>query len=132
MKNIEPNEIPEFLAKQPDAVLIDVRFGYELDEVGYLRQSHHIPLYMPDWEMNAGFVQDVAAIAQLDTPIVIICRTGNRSCAAVEMLEEYGFTCVYNLMQGFVGMLDQAEQCTQGVFEGLLARAAAQPAACHV
>ena len=120
MMCIEPHELITFLSQNQDAVLVDVRFGYELEEVGYVSQSFHIPLYMPDWEMNTDFVKQVSAVAQFDTPVVIICRTGNRSCDAVDILEQHGFKHVYNLLQGYVGLVDQKARCDQGRFDNLL------------
>ena len=120
MTHIESHELVGFLAENRDAILIDVRFGYERAEVGYVSQSLHIPMYTPDWELNQDFVRDVSVIARPETPIVIICRTGNRSCDAVDMLEQQGFKRVYNLLQGYVGLVDQLAQHEQHNFAGIL------------
>jgi rhodanese-related sulfurtransferase len=41
-----------------------------------------------------------------DRPIVLICRSGNRSAAAARALEEAGFSEVYVVRHGFEGDLD--------------------------
>jgi rhodanese-related sulfurtransferase len=39
-------------------------------------------------------------------PIVLICRSGNRSQEAGQALEQQGFTRVYNVLSGFEGPLN--------------------------
>lgn len=41
-------------------------------------------------------------------PIVLICRSGNRSREAGEFLEQNGFSDVYNVLYGFEGELDDS------------------------
>ena len=41
-----------------------------------------------------------------DRPVVLICRSGNRSVDAGKLLEEAGFTKVFNVLHGFEGELD--------------------------
>ena len=41
-----------------------------------------------------------------DRPVVLICRSGNRSVDAGKALEAAGFTRVYNVLYGFEGELD--------------------------
>ena len=63
----------------------------------------------PDWEVNPHFVGQVRKLAGTNhttRPIVLICRSGNRSQEAGEALESAGFTAVYHVVQGFEGELD--------------------------
>jgi rhodanese-related sulfurtransferase len=39
-------------------------------------------------------------------PIVLICRSGNRSQEAGAALEQHGFSRVYNVLNGFEGPLN--------------------------
>jgi rhodanese-related sulfurtransferase len=43
----------------------------------------------------------------VDRPIILICRSGNRSLDAARSLEEAGFTQVSNVLHGFEGELDE-------------------------
>ena len=61
----------------------------------------------PNWEVNPNFVAHVKKAASVDRPIVLICRSGNRSLDAGRALEESGFTQVYNVLHGFEGELDE-------------------------
>jgi rhodanese-related sulfurtransferase len=63
----------------------------------------------PDWEVNPHFVGQVRKLAGTNhttRPIVLICRSGNRSQEAGEALERAGFTKVSNVLHGFEGELD--------------------------
>jgi rhodanese-related sulfurtransferase len=42
-----------------------------------------------------------------DRPVVLICRSGQRSVAAGVELEKAGFGDVYNVLEGFEGALDE-------------------------
>ena len=64
----------------------------------------------PDWEINPHFVAQVRAAADQTQPVVLICRSGNRSMDAGAALEEAGFTKVYNVLHGFEGDLDENHQ----------------------
>jgi rhodanese-related sulfurtransferase len=57
--------------------------------------------------VNPHFVAHVKKAASVDRPIVIICRSGNRSLDAGRALEAAGFTQIYNVLHGFEGELDE-------------------------
>jgi rhodanese-related sulfurtransferase len=79
----------------------------------------------PDWEVNPHFVGQVKKLAGTNhtrRPILLICRSGNRSQEAGEALERAGFTKIYNVLHGFEGELDDRHRrnTTAGWrFEGL-------------
>ena len=54
-------------------------------------------------EMNPDFVAHVKKAASIDRPIVIICRSGNRSQVAVAAMSEAGINGIYELESGIVG-----------------------------
>jgi rhodanese-related sulfurtransferase len=49
----------------------------------------------------------VRIAASHNRPVVLICRSGNRSKEAGAFLEENGFTEVHNVLHGFEGELDE-------------------------
>lgn len=91
LKEVSPLEATQLLNHQ-DAVLLDVREPQEYQE-GFLPNSIRIPL---------GSLAEKAT--QLDKhrerPIIIVCRSGNRSAQAVRMLKRMGYETVYNLGGG--------------------------------
>ncbi len=92
IKEITVQELKEKIDNKEDFQLIDVRetFEYETSNLGGL----NIPL--------GGILIEVDQIAT-DKPVIIQCRSGKRSAAAVMQLEAMnGLTNLYNLKGGIV------------------------------
>ena len=107
MKHLTPKEAYEFLHTHPDAVFIDCRSEMEFLFVGHPLGAMMIPWNDgPDWEINPHFVAHVKKATSVNRPVVLICRSGNRSVDAGKALEEAGFSDVYNVLHGFEGELD--------------------------
>ena len=82
----------ELITTSTDAVLLDVR---TLEEY----QQAHIPgaTLIPVQELEARLAE-LAAYADRD--VLVYCRSGNRSMTAAKILEQAGFTSIYNLGGG--------------------------------
>ncbi|MBE7176869.1 MAG: rhodanese-like domain-containing protein [Mucilaginibacter polytrichastri] len=92
MKEITVAELKEKMDNGEDFQLIDVRedFEYEMSNLG----GELIPM--------SGIVLEADKISR-DKPVIIQCRSGNRSGAAVKMLEQqFGFNNLYNLKGGIL------------------------------
>ena len=74
--------------KTPNAKLIDVREEDEYAE-GHIPASINIPL--SKIESAQGEITD------LDTPLFVYCRSGNRSSQAVAWLKQAGYSKVKNI-----------------------------------
>lgn len=111
MKHLSPQEAHAFLQSNPNALLIDVRSEMEYLFVGHPTGALHVAWNDgPDWDVNPHFVGQVKRLAGTNhahRPIVLICRSGNRSVDAGEALEKAGFTDVCNVLHGFEGELDE-------------------------
>ena len=80
------------LINQRNAVVVDVRDASEYGS-GHIPNSRHIPLA----ELEAR----VGELAKLKSrPIVLTCRTGNRSGRAQRILQKAGFSDIYVLKGG--------------------------------
>lgn len=109
---------------QPKPVLVDVRTLREF-AAGHPRDSYNIPfpnIYVSGDQDPAVFYWEVYNLVngRLDTPIMLLCRTGNRSIRAGNILADplnldndparfpvHGglpFTNVRNIWEGFVGL----------------------------
>ncbi|OGA41518.1 MAG: sulfurtransferase [Betaproteobacteria bacterium RIFCSPLOWO2_12_FULL_62_13] len=123
MKHLEPREAYEFLKNNANAVFIDCRSEMEYLFVGHPAGAILVPWNDgPNWEINPDFVAHVKKATSFDRPIVLICRSGNRTLDAGRALEEAGFTQVYNVLHGFEGELDEKHQrnsTTGWRYEGL-------------
>ncbi len=92
MKEVSVQELKEMMDKGEDFQLIDVRedFEYEMSNLG----GKLIPL--------GGILIEADQIAR-DKPVVVQCRSGKRSAAAIMQLEQqFGFTNLYNLTGGIL------------------------------
>jgi rhodanese-related sulfurtransferase len=106
------------------ALFLDVRTPAELMFVGMPAQADANIPYMkepdfPAWdgvkgtfklELNPEFLPEVrrrlsAKGLKPADPIVLICRSGDRSAAAANLLAEAGFKNVYSVVDGFEGDL---------------------------
>jgi len=96
------------------ALLIDVRSSMEYLFVGHPVGAIHVPwIDEPDWEINPHFATEIRKLAlgglhesSGDIPIILICRSGNRSEEAGKVLMEAGLTNVVHVNEGFEGELD--------------------------
>lgn len=98
MKEISVQELKEKKDKGEDFQLIDVRedFEYEMSNLNGLS----IPL--------AGISIEANKIDKIK-PVVIMCRSGKRSAAAIMQLEQQGFTNLYNLKGGILAWADEID-----------------------
>lgn len=91
MKEISVQELKQKIDNNEDFQLIDVRetFEYEMSNLDGL----NIPL--------AGILIETDKIAT-DKPVIVQCRSGKRSAAAIMQLEQQGFDNLYNLKGGIL------------------------------
>lgn len=100
------------LSQETPVAMIDVRTRPEWAFVGIPALSDAKLLCVewqvfPDMNVNAHFVDEVtAAIADRETILMMICRSGARSMAAAKAMTQAGYPSVYNVFGGFEGDLD--------------------------
>ena len=119
-----PREAFKLLEEQSNALFIDVRSSMEFLFVGHPKGAIHIAwIDEPSWDINPNFVKEVRQLVlggvcgeNGQTPaIVLICRSGNRSLDAGQLLLNEGLQNVYNVGEGFEGELnDQHQRSTLG------------------
>ncbi len=108
IENLDPRQAWELLQENADAVLVDVRTKVEHLFVGHPPNAIHVAWKeAPDWQVNPQFVADVKkAVPDLDAPLLLLCRSGQRSLDAAKALEEAGYQLLINIVDGFEGPLD--------------------------
>ncbi|WP_327037040.1 rhodanese-like domain-containing protein [Methyloterricola oryzae] len=109
IKTAKPPQAFEDLQANPSAVLLDVRDRIEYAFVGHPVEAVNIPWKdAPDWKPNPNFVDEVRQrVHALDTPLYLMCRSGQRSMDAAKALAAAGFTNLTNVDEGFEGPLDE-------------------------
>lgn len=108
IENLSPQQSWELLQQNPATVMVDVRTYMEHAYVGHPIGAIHIPWKeAPNWELNPNFVEDVKKrVTDVNTPILLLCRSGQRSLSAAEALEAVGYQRLINIVDGFEGSLD--------------------------
>ena len=110
MKNLQPKEAEAWLQAHPDALFVDVRMEIESLYVGRPPGVVNVPWYdYPDLQPDAKkFAETVTQEASSkNQPLLLICRSGQRTIAAGRALEDAGFTDVQHVVHGFEGELDE-------------------------
>jgi phage shock protein E len=74
---------------ETDAVIIDVREPFEYAS-GHIDGALNIPL--PTLTPDTPQLDDIPK----DTPLILYCRTGRRSAAAIQILQNLGYTNLTN------------------------------------
>lgn len=91
-KDIRKDEINQYIRQ--GAILIDVRSPQEYRE-GHLDGA----ISIPDYQIKRTLNRQVTNKNQL---IVVYCSTGHRSQEAQRILENMGYTNVYNIYEGVI------------------------------
>jgi len=86
-----------------EMILLDVRTQAEWYQSGVPKSARLVTLADP--RGAAGFVAGAkkAVRGDLKTPVGVICRTGNRSAVAAQLLVQAGFKTVYDVPEGVIG-----------------------------
>lgn len=101
-------------ANQDKVKVLDVRTVEEYVFVGHAPMAVNIPSFNFShqfnaakksyaWPANDRFLEQVKARFQAEDTILVMCRSGQRSAMAVNLLAEAGFSSVYNIVDGFEG-----------------------------
>ena len=109
MQHLDPLAAYALLQEKPEAVLVDCRTEIEHMYVGHPAGAEHVAWQDgPDWEIDPEFADKVKQLVRndLERPVLLICRSGQRSVYAGEALEAAGFSRVINVLEGFEGPLD--------------------------
>lgn len=91
MTDLDVLELKKMIEGESKFTLLDVRDAYELHISNLKIESVHIPL--DDLQSR---------LDELDKSdeVIVLCRSGNRSATACELLAQKGFKNVYNLKGG--------------------------------
>lgn len=93
--------IAQFNKKQEaeeDFVVIDVREDHEWEE-GHITDALHIKRGNLETEIEG-------AVPNKSSLIILYCRSGGRSTAAAQMLQQMGYENVYSLQGGITAYLE--------------------------
>ena len=105
VKTITPEDAM-LLDKENKCNLIDIRDEAELQKLGTIENSFHIPRGLLEFSIHpeSGYVQNNQL--DLSKEIVLFCAAGGRSALAAKPLKEMGFDNVSHIEGGF-GLMRQ-------------------------
>ena len=94
-------ELAEFEKKMASEkyLLVDVRTAEEFSE-GHIKGAINIDYLAENFTIK---IQEL----DLVTPVLLYCRSGNRSSKAMKIMNELGFKEVYNLEGGIKGWISE-------------------------
>lgn len=111
IKQIPSKDLEKFIKENPSSILLDVRTEEEWNMVGkpsgkkFKIKTYFISLLKGVQRVkNDNFAHDVNSkkISKED-PILVICRSGQRSQMAATLLQQEGYKNCINISDGFEG-----------------------------
>jgi len=87
--------------------VIDIRLQSEWEETGIVSGSKLLTFFDERGKVDApAWLNKVSPIAKPDQPVIVICRSGNRTKAVSQFLsQQAGYTTVYNVKSGIKGWI---------------------------
>jgi rhodanese-related sulfurtransferase len=93
VKQMNVSQTKTFLNSNNDVLIIDVRTKEEYD-LGHIDGAILIP-----YDQISTKLEELESYK--DKPILVYCRTKNRSSVAIDVLKENGFTNLYQMTDGY-------------------------------
>ncbi len=102
--NLDSSQLDTMLKK--GGVIYDVRRPDEWRSTGVVRNSKLLTFVDANGRLNPKFIERFTAEVGKDEPVILICRTGNRTnVLARHLIENYGYTQIYNVQNGIVSWI---------------------------
>ncbi|MBF0448367.1 MAG: sulfurtransferase [Magnetococcales bacterium] len=110
--DIDNTQLKTMLAKGMPAY--DIRRTDEWQQTGIVKDSRLLTFINAMGRPDDGFIPRFTLEIKKDDPVLLICRTGNRSSFLAKYLtEELGYTQVYNLKQGISNWIEEKNPVVQ-------------------
>ncbi len=103
IKTLTPAEALE-LANNDSCNLIDIRDIRELEKMGRIENSHHIPRGMLEFWMDPDSPYFKDGKIDMNKEMVLFCAGGLRSALATKSLKDMGFDKISHIDGGFTQM----------------------------
>ena len=87
--------------------IIDIRLQSEWEETGIVPGSQLLTFFDEKGHADApAWLEKVKPLARPDQPVIVICRSGNRTKVVSRFLsQQAGYATVYNVKQGIRGWI---------------------------
>ncbi len=122
---VTAKEAGDAMMADPEIILLDVRTIPEVAFVGAPNKAYNVPFLrlitatgpedlegslemVPNEDFVAGVERVVKSLGKdKSSKIFVMCRSGGRSAAAVNVLHKQGYSQVYSVVDGFEGASDK-------------------------
>lgn len=106
IKELFPWDLDKLRQERPEILLLDTREPYEF-QAGHIEGSINVPRGILETACEYGYEETVPELVQArERPVVVICRSGNRSALAAWVMQQMGYRDVYSLKTGLRGWND--------------------------
>ena len=101
-----PDEL--LAAQKDDVIIIDIRRQEEWQDTGIIAGANMITAFQSDGSLHPDFRDKFFALVDNpDTPILIYCRSGNRTTSlGIALVDQLGFSNVTHLSTGMLGWVE--------------------------
>ncbi len=105
VNEIFPWDLEEILEDR-DVMILDVREPYEFDALS-IKGAINVPRGILETACEYDYEDTVPELVQArDREIIVVCRSGNRSIFACDVMQQMGYTNVVSLKTGMRGWFD--------------------------
>jgi rhodanese-related sulfurtransferase len=110
--NVDNGQLKELLAQ--GVPLYDIRRPDEWRQTGVVEGSRKLTFVDEAGQMSPAFLPRFAAEVDKNAPVVLICRTGNRTDALARyLMEKQGYTKVYTVRHGITRWMGEDNPVTR-------------------
>lgn len=104
--NVDNEQLKTLIAQ--GVPVYDIRRADEWQKTGVVEGSHKLTFIDANGEGSDKFLERFTAEVSKDKPVVLICRTGNRTDTLGRYLvEKLGYTQVYNVRKGIARWISE-------------------------
>ncbi len=106
VRELMPWDVEEMRTQHPDLLIVDIREADEYN-AGHIADSLPVPRGILEASCDWGYSDTIPALVQArDKPVVLVCRSGNRTALAALTLHGMGYQQVYSMKTGVRGWND--------------------------
>lgn len=106
IREIMPWDVDEMRAADPNLLIVDIREPEEY-AAGHIANSLHVPRGILEASCDWGYSDTIPELVKArDKPVVLVCRSGNRTALAALTLQLMGYQQVYSMKTGIRGWND--------------------------
>jgi rhodanese-related sulfurtransferase len=110
VEELFPWDLAVKLEADSDILLVDIREPYEFDAM-HIRGSLNVPRGILEMACEYDYEETVPELADArEREIVLVCRSGNRSIFAADVMQQMGYSNVRSLKTGMRGWSDYEQE----------------------